>query len=433
MTAVLLVMKGAVLKKIMNDQFYKFSYWLFLIMLLNVTSIQALDFTYAGYIKSYALLQDEIEFENASMMTSEEFDGGYQSQNAIRLMASGFTENTGNVEVHYEMQPVYYSNTSLVGGANGIASTLSTGSTLYRYKDLDAELDQYGNHVRVFQNLDRLNYQYSNEQGDFTIGRQVISFGSSRFINPTDIFIPFNIQTLNQEYRVGIDAVRYQAALGDFSVLDTGFIIGENAKRENSAAFIRSKNSIDGNDIELIMIYLDDAWLLGGGLERAIGDSGFWFETAYMDVGSYGENNYWRTSIGSDYALNEYIIASVEYHYNGAGSGKPDEYLQLVSQFPYQKAGVFLLGKHYLITAVSWIVTPLITLNSSGFINLGDQSIFVNVVGEVSWTENLYSDFGMYLSYGDGLETQVSSQQINSGSEFGSYPFSLYASLRYYF
>ncbi len=433
MTAVLLVMKGAVLKKIMNDQFYKFSYWLFLIMLLNVTSIQALDFTYAGYIKSYALLQDEIEFENASMMTSEEFDGGYQSQNAIRLMASGFTENTGNVEVHYEMQPVYYSNTSLVGGANGIASTLSTGSTLYRYKDLDAELDQYGNHVRVFQNLDRLNYQYSNEQGDFTIGRQVISFGSSRFINPTDIFIPFNIQTLNQEYRVGIDAVRYQAALGDFSVLDTGFIIGENAKRENSAAFIRSKNSIDGNDIELIMIYLDDAWLLGGGLERAIGDSGFWFETAYMDVGSYGENNYWRTSIGSDYALNEYIIASVEYHYNGAGSGKPDEYLQLVSQFPYQKAGVFLLGKHCLITAVSWIVTPLITLNSSGFINLGDQSIFVNVVGEVSWTENLYSDFGMYLSYGDGLETQVSPQQINSGSEFGSYPFSLYTSLRYYF
>lgn len=29
-------------------------------------------------------------------------------------------------------------------------------------------------------------------------------------------------------------------------------------------------------------IALDDAWLISGGLERAIGDFGFWFETAYI-------------------------------------------------------------------------------------------------------------------------------------------------------
>jgi len=398
-----------------------------------VPNVQAVEFTYSGYVKSYALLQDTIEFENSPPVLPDEFDSGYQSQNAMRLMGSWFTKNNGNVEIHYELQPVYYSNTALVGNNGGIASTLSTGSTIYRYKDLDAEFDRYGNHTVVFQNLDRFNYQYSNEQGDLTLGRQVISFGSSRFINPTDIFIPFNIQTLNQEYRVGIDAIRYQAALGDFAVLDTGVIIGEDAKKENSAIFIRGKNSINTNDVELMAIYLDNAWLFGGGVERAIGDFGFWFETAYMDLNSNEVESYWRTSIGSDYAINEYIITSVEYHYNGAGSDNPDEYGQLLMQFPFQRAGVFLLGENYLIPAVSWVATPLIIVNASGFINLSDQSVFINLTGEISWSENLYSDLGVYLSHGDALEFQVSPSQINLGSEFGAYPLSVYASLRYYF
>lgn len=396
-------------------------------------SVHAVDFTYTGYLKSYLLLQDDIELENSAGNSPEEFDSGYQSQNAMRLMGNWFTENSGNIEVHYEIQPVYYSNTSLTGNAGGLASTLSTGANVYRYKDLDVELNQYGEHVVVLQNLDRFNYQYSNEQGDFTIGRQVVSFGSARFINPTDIFIPFNIQTLNQEYRVGIDALRYQAALGDFSVLDVGMIIGEDADKENNAFFLRGKKSFSGNDIEAMTIYLQDAWLLGGGLERAIGDFGFWFETAYMSLDSNEIDNYWRTSAGSDYALNENIIASFEYHYNGAGSDNPDDYQQLYTQFPFQKAGVFLLGENYLIPAVSWTATPLIVVSASGFFNLDDQSVFLSLNSEVSWTDNLYSDFGMYFSSGDGLEYQSVSQQINIGSEFGAYPLSLFASLRYYF
>ena len=417
----------------MNNISFKIRLMVTVFLLLKTASIQAVDFTYSGYIKSYLLLQDEIEFEIPPLVIPQAFDSGYQSQNSVRLMASWFTESSGNVEIHYELLPIYYSNTSLVGNTGGIGSTLSTGSSVYRYKDLDVEFEQYGNHIVALQNLDRLNYQYSNEQGDFTIGRQVVSFGSSRFINPTDIFIPFNIQTLNQEYRVGIDAVRYQAALGDFSVLDVGLIIGEDANKENNAAFIRNKNSVNGNDFEVMVIYLDNAWLAGGGLERAIGDFGFWFETAYMDVDDIETNNYWRTSIGSDYALSQNIITSLEYHYNGAGSDNPAEYLQLLTQFPYQKAGVFLLGENYIIPAVSWIATPLITVVGSGFFNIDDQSIFINLSSEVSWTENLYSDFGMYLSYGDSLESQAAPQQINPASEFGSYPLSLYASLRYYF
>jgi hypothetical protein len=438
---------------------------LVLTVLITLTSpnvCYADDFAFSGYIKSYALAQDDISIEPITLGDEKQsIAGNFQSQNALRLMTSYLSSSTGSFEVHYEIQPLYSSNSDMaayytddsLGAING---TISLASNQYRYKDLDAVLTDVGNNGVVLQNLDRFNYQYSNQYGDLTIGRQVLSFGSSRFINPTDIFIPFAIQTLNQEYRVGIDAIRYKADVGDFAVIDMGLVVGEDGKKQNSAAFLRGKNSINGNDIEAIAIILDDAWLLGAGIERAIGDFGFWFETAYMDwqqtdveeenssinnnskpqtAGTPYTENYWRTSIGSDYALNEDIIVMIEYHYNGAGSKDAKDYTELVTQAPYQKAGVYLYGQHYIIPAVTWLASPLMSVSASAFYNVNDSSIFVTLNSETSWSDNLYSDFGAYLSHGDSMQYQGSSNNIDYifGSEFGSYPPSIYASLRYYF
>ena len=407
------------------------------------------NFIFSGYAKSYALGQGDIIIEDVNGQDKDEsISGNFQSQNALRLMGSYLSPNKGNVEIHYEVQPLYFSNSDFASGSGSLGSTISVANTQYRFKDLNLVLEEIGDNSVILQNLDRLNYQYSNEYGDLTLGRQVLSFGSSRFINPTDIFIPFAIQTLNQEYRVGIDAVRYKADVGDFAVIDMGLIIGEDAKKQNSAIFLRGKNSIAGNDIELMVIALDDAWLIGGGIERAIADFGFWFETAYMSWDEQDTNNiesdkqtasytnsYWRTSIGSDYAINEDIIIMFEYHYNGAGSRNPNEYHKLVSQAPYQKAGVFLLGQHYLIPAVTWLASPLVSLSASAFYNVSDNSVFVNISSETSWTDNLYSDFGVYLTAGDSLQYQTIADETeySFGSEFGAYPLSIYASLRYYF
>jgi len=391
--------------------------------------------------------QNEISIEDANGLDKDQsIAGNFQSQNALRLMGSYLSRKQGNVELHYEVQPLYFSNTDLVSGSGSLGSTISVANTQYRFKDLNVVLEEVGDDGVILQNLDRFNYQYSNKYGDLTIGRQVLSFGSSRFTNPTDIFIPFAIQTLNQEYRVGIDAIRYKADVGDFAVIDMGFIIGKDAKKQNSAAFLRGKNSIAGNDIELLVIALDDAWLIGGGVERAIADFGFWFETAYMNWDEHNTigsdkytspytNNYWRTSIGSDYAINKDIIFMIEYHYNGAGSRNPDEYNELASQAPYQKAGVFLLGQHYIIPAVTWLASPLVSLSASAFYNVSDNSVFINISSETSWTDNLYSDFGVYLTAGNNLQYQRAAEDIqySFGSEFGAYPLSIYASLRYYF
>lgn len=429
-------------------------------------------YLFSGYVKSYALGQDSITVENNTDAATQAeelsaLSSNVQSQNALRLMAAYLSPNHGNFEIDYEVQPLYFSNSDLVdyytqGDIAGIGGTISTASNAYRYKDIDSVMTTVGSNGLILQNLDRFNYQYSNEYGDLTIGRQVLSFGSARFINPTDVFIPFAIQTLNQEYRVGIDAVRFKADVGDFAVIDAGIVIGEDGKKQNSAAFLRGKNSIAGNDIEIMSIIFDDAWLVGGGIERSIGDFGFWLEAAYMDwhqqidelaqqatdtdplpaseITAYTDN-YWRASIGSDYALNENIIAMVEYHYNGAGSNSVEDYTKLASQAPYQKAGVYLYGEHYLIPALTWMASPLVSVSASAFYNISDSSAFLTLSSETSWSDNLYSDFGLYVSHGDSLQYQSENNSAGEnegdgyalGSEFGAYPLSLYASLRYYF
>jgi len=54
--------------------------------------------------------------------------------------------------------------------------------------------------------------------------------------------------------------------------------------------------------------------------------------TSYTD-------NYLCSSIGSDYVLKK-IIIMIEYHYNDAGSNNAEDYTELATEAPYQKAGV---------------------------------------------------------------------------------------------
>ncbi len=398
-----------------------------LLFLLLEESVIA-DTHYSGYLKSYALWQDE------TTLRTEEL---WQWQNSARFMASYFFTEASNIELQYEYTPIYVSQAGALSQNNAALSTVGILNNRYRYKDISNDYGSDNSHWVQLHNVDRLNYRYSNEYGDLTVGRQVVSFGSARFINPTDIFLPYTLQTLNQEYRVGIDAIRYQWALGDFSVLDMGLVIGEDARKENNALFVRARNNVAESDIEAVLILQDQSYLIGGGLERAVGDFGFWFETAFVhsEVTDLPDTvSYWRHSIGMDYAFTDTVITMLEYHFNGAGSDSTEDYITLLQLQAYQKGGVYLLGQHYLIPSVSWMISPLVNFSGSGFFNLSDHSQFINLVFDVSWSDNLYSDFGLYLTQGDKLKGDIDSPLTwQLGSEFGEYPVSIYASLRWYF
>ncbi len=347
----------------------------------------------SGYVKSYAVTTRDIS----------------QLQSSLRIMADYRGASTA-LQLHGELTPVLSSRP--LPFAN---PTVATGRA-WRLTDPPPTLHSDGKQD-VFQNIDRLNVQFSFDAGDLTIGRQPITFGMARIINPTDVFLPFDVRTFNTEYRIGIDAVRFQRPFGQLGELDFGLIVGDDAKAETSAAYFQMRTNVSGQDLQFTAMRFAEQNLAGAGIQTALGDFGFWFEAA----GVSGSEDYVRASTGLDYAFGDDTYGLIEYHFNGAGSDNEADYPSLVASTPYQTAGVFLLGRHYLIPAVNVQLTPLWSLGTQAIINLSDTSAFGSVTASWNATQNIYVDVGLYGFTGD------------DGTEYGDNPQTLFASIRYYF
>lgn len=366
---------------------------------------------WSGYLKSFAVVQDSIKV--GPLQTPRL----YQSQNSVRLMMNRFQGNSV-FQLHYEVSPVFTSRESSFDNA-----TLATTGG-WRLTDPPSTLHRDGKNS-VLQNLDRLNVQFQLAAGDLTIGRQPITFGMARVINPTDVFLPFDVRTFNREYRFGVDAIRFQHAFGQLSELDVGVIAGDGARANTSAAFLQVRTNVDGHDLQFALTRFAGQSLAGGGIQTAIGDFGFWAEVA----GVTGDENYVRASTGFDYAFTENVFGMIEYHYNGAGAKDPANYGGRFSATPYQVGGVFLLGRHYLIPALSLQLSPLVSLQFQSLVNLDDRSSFSLLAAAYNVAENFYMDFGLYGFSGAG----INGPPPTLGSEYGGSPTTFYVSLKYYF
>ena len=372
------------------------------------------EIRWSGHAKS-TLLVNKTE-KNPQL----DFSTSYEAQNNFRLMLDGFQNNL-SWEAHYEMTPIFSSQKSL-------SSSFESGNSAYRSYDLDKILSSNEGKNKIYQNLDRLNVQFRFDDSDLTIGRQSIDLGSARMIRPTDIFLPFNLQTLNTEYRIGVDAFRYQTHLSELSEIDVGVIFGSKGKSENSAAYLRILTNFRGADLKISMIEYARQTLYSFGIETVIKKSGFWFEVADVQ----GDEDYTLVSFGFDRALSETLFAQIEYHHNGAGTDDPFAYSQKDNEIAYSKGGVTLFGKDYLLPSISAQISPLLNLSLGAVFNLTDNSSFISLLGEWVATESFYIDLGWHHFSGrDFLE--LPSGTLTVGSEYGLNSDLIFTTLKYYF
>ena len=375
---------------------------------------------FSGYLKNYTVIQDAIE--NGPL----QLDRSYRMQNSGRFMLDAFNGNQV-WQLHYEVGLDSTSELQRIG-----ESFLTPARQSYRLTDLGSTIGPSGKKNIVPQNLDRFNVQFQLESGDLTIGRQAITFGSARIINPTDVFLPFDVRTLNTEYRIGIDAVRFQKPMGQLGEIDMGVILGADGKPENSAVFFQLLTNVSGSDYQFTAMRFAEQNLIGAGIQSALGVLGFWLEAAYVS----GDEDYTRASIGVDYAFNERIFGMIEYHHNGAGSSNPHNYLEKLDDSAYTAGGVFLLGKNYLIPVISWQQSTLLTLSLQSLANLDDGSMFLSMNAEYSLSDNWYMGLGYYHFIGEdfNFSNEIPNDALfEFGSEYGSNPDSIFVSLRYYF
>ncbi len=317
----------------------------------------------------------------------------------------------------------------------------------YRATDLESRLypaegDRVGS-VGIFQNLDRLALELKTSYADFLLGRQAISWGSARAINPTDVLAPFAFQELDTEERIGIDALRVRVPLGALSELDGGYVFGKDLQSDKSAFFLRSKFDLSKSDVSLLLVGFRENLLIGFDIARSIGGAGFWLEAANVFVdrlknGSTGsENAYFRATVGLDYSFGGKIYTFVEYHYNGAGAGQPTDYLFNLLTPAYAEGSVYLMGKHYLLPGMTYQLTPLVILSVQSLYNVEDHSAFIASQTEYNLAENIYVSAGVFIGMGRraeivaGLPMPLLPGRFHS--EFGGYPDIYFSSFKIYF
>ena len=312
-------------------------------------------------------------------------------------------------------------------------------SSRYRVADLDSPIypgkDKPVGSVGISQNLDRAAVQFSTDFADFSIGRDAIAWGSARIINPTDIIAPYTYDQLDTEDRVGVDAIRVRIPIGVMGEVDTGYIFGNNFNFGKSAVFLRTQLNAVETDFSILLMEFQRDLLIGLDITRGIGGAGFWLETAYVFTTPFDDlpdaaDNYLRTSVGLDYSFGGETYTFIEYHFNGAGARKPENYLTNLEQSAYTRGGVYLLGTHYLAPGFTRQLTPLISFSGQMLFNLSDPSTWVAPQIAYNIAEDIHLSVGGFVSIGkrpkNGDATQFQ-------SEFGSYPNLFFTSFRVYF
>lgn len=331
-----------------------------------------------------------------------------------------------------------------------LQSPLAVGvaSSRYRVADLDSPIyprkDEPVGSVGIYHNLDRAAVHYSTDFADFSIGRDAIAWGSARIINPTDIIAPYTYDQLDTEDRVGVDTIRVRIPIGVMGEVDTGYILGNQFNFDKSALFLRTQLNAVETDFSILLLEFQRDLLVGFDITRGIGGAGFWLETAYVfaepfvvsQVSSIGSrnsdtpNNYLRTSVGFDYSFGGETYTFIEYHFNGAGTKKPENLLTNLEKPAYTRGGVYLLGVHYLAPGFTHQLTPLISFSGQILFNLSDPSTWIAPQIAYNVAEDIHLSVGGFISIGRRPKNGDSTQ---FQSEFGSYPNLFFSSFRVYF
>ncbi len=316
---------------------------------------------------------------------------------------------------------------------------VSAASSRYRIADFDSPIypsaeDPIGS-VGIYHNLDRASLHFSTDFADFSAGRDAIAWGSARIVNPTDVVAPYTYDQLDTEDRVGVDAIRVRIPVGAMGEVDAGYIAGADFDFDKSAAFLRTQLNAAETDFSISLLEFQRDLLIGLDIARGIRGAGFWLETAYVLTAPFDDEpdaseNYLRTSIGLDYSFGGETYAFIEYHFNGAGARKPENYLTNLERPAYTRGSVYLLGTHYLAPGVTHQVTPLISVSGQILLNLSDPSTWVAPQVAYNIAEDIHLSIGGFVSIG---KRPKNSESPELQSEFGSYPNLFFSSFRVYF
>ncbi len=243
---------------------------------------------------------------------------------------------------------------------------------------------------------DRLNISYSNDSVYLKAGRQAINLATTFFFSPNDFFAPFTVQSLNRDFKQGVDALYAEVQLGELSQL-SGIQVNNRDEDVPTSSILRFESAF--SDISWMVLageihqdFLPTQQILGGSIQTDMGNLGIRAE-GHLSTQNKQTSAEWV--FGLEQRLSPDMILSGEWFNHGAASPAP--------HLPYT-------SKQYLALALNYQFTPLLVANFSIIKNMNNQS-------QLSTAYINYS-----LSNESTLNVSVLLPSGKTFSEFSSYP-----------
>lgn len=289
-----------------------------------------------------------------------------------------------------------------LGGAVPIAGSQAASRRLVDFDHVIVRRDRF----LLQHNFDLLAVKITLPKGEIVAGRQVLSWGTGRFWNPTDLLSPFAPTDVDREVRHGIDAVRYSAPLGKTSFVDLMYLPQKQGWAQGVAARVQA--NARGVDLSVSAAkYVSDV-VFGAEMAGDAGPLGVHAEAAYtlglINLGTgkpvaVGER-FVRGVAGVDWRPAEGWMLGAEYYFNGFGVADAAGYAGKLQSDRVVRGEVFGAGRHYTGFSVSRKATPLLTLQALVITNLQDPSALVIPVGEYWAKQNVIVRAGGYAPLG---------------------------------
>lgn len=332
-------------------------------------------------------------------------EGGFLNAHLARAAASFRFKEVVKVDVAYQLQFSLASDAAFAGGSALSGTVGGTGvGAQRRLVDLPNPLAT-GSAWRFEHNLDRLAVRIALPFGDLTVGRQVLSWGTGRFWNPTDVLSPFPPTVIDREVRRGFDAVRLAVPLGEVTQLDVLFL--PQLKAEDLGGVVRFQTNWKGFDGSLsVGKYVRDL-VFGADLVGDVGPVGVHAEGAYtvelLGLGTgpvtVGEH-FFRGVIGAEVKPHEKVILMAEYAFNGFGTNDPRQLARVLASPRVIRGEVFGGGMHQAAIAANFMADELLSLNLAVLGNLADPSALIIPSLEYSFTQTVLVRAGGYVPLG---------------------------------
>jgi len=347
---------------------------------------------------------------------------GFHGQVARLRWRIGFGDAV-TLDVHNRLQARLSSTAGGFGEAAGIGVSVVPG----RPVDLSTHLlDE--ERIELWHDIDRLALTFRAGKADITAGRQAITWGLAYLFPVADLWAQFSPFELDTEEKPGVDAVRVLAypAAG----LELDGVVAARGRAEDWSAGLRATIELPSADVYAAAGKFWNQLMLLGGIAYVLDVSTLRAEAVLpwdLDDGELGRP---RVTLGVD-RLSQRLRLTAEYHHNGTGVTEPAAYLAQLASPHLARGETYLLARHYLGGAASWIVDQdeRLSLSLSALVNLHDGSAALTPIA--SW------NFGQNASVSAGAVQSVGARPTllppALESEFGTYGTLWFARVSVYF